>query len=591
MTRLMSIALVATFCVAPAASHGAGQTSAPGQTRDARATSAPAPKGTASIAGIVVSADGSAKAIRQANLVIIGAMTGVLRVSSTDRDGRFSFTDLPADRYVISASKPPYLGTVAGARRPARPGTPVVVADGQKITDVTIRMPMGAAIAGVVTDERGQPAANAQVALRQRRLQGVERILVNVPGSATSTDERGRYRIFGLPPGEYIVTAVRGGAATVRVLADADVDAALKGGHVAVPMAFDPNVTSVPVFFPGTTRESDAQPVALTVGEEREGVDIRLELGRNANVEGVISSADGQPVPNVMVFLQTVIGSSPVQMAMSAAVRPDGHFAFAGVRPGSYTLLARTSAPQASQFAAVPVEVAGTDISGIQLTMRPALTLSARLAFDGATPAPSLANRRVSIQSLTSGLTGMAAAQVTPTTATGAFTVTNVMPGQFLIGGPMFFGATADSVTWALQSVVVDGREVTDLPLEIKADAVPKEVVVTYGDRWQELSGRLSQPSGVPASDYTVIVFPADKAYWIPGSRRIRTAHPGTDGRFTLGGPGLTTLPPGAYLLAAVTELDRDEQFDPALLALLTAAAVPVTLQAGEQKTQDLMIK
>jgi len=145
-------------------------------------------------------------------------------------------------------------------------------------------------------------------------------------------------------------------------------------------------------------------------------------------------------------------------------------------------------------------------------------------------------------------------------------------------------------MTWTLQSVVADGRDVTDLPLEI-ADTAPKNVVVTYTDKWQELSGRLQSQSGAPVSDYTIIVFPEDKAYWFQGTRRIVTARPGTDGRFTLSGKGLTTLPPGKYLLAAVTDIGRDEQFDPAFLAQVAAAGVPITLGPGEKKVQDLAIR
>jgi hypothetical protein len=58
-----------------------------------------------------------------------------------------------------------------------------------------------------------------------------------------------------------------------------------------------------------------------------------------------------------------------------------------------------------------------------------------------------------------------------------------------------------------------------------------------------------------------------------------------------LSGAGPTTLPPGKYLLAAVTDIDRDEQFDPAFLGALVPAAVPVTLQPGEKRVQDLVIK
>jgi hypothetical protein len=114
------------------------------------------------------------KPVRNAYVVLLGTGKGVVKVTSTDSDGKFMFTALPADRYTVGVSKAPYLGTVAGARRPARTGTPIALADAQKISNVAIRMPMGAAITGVVTDEKGQPAANVAMELHQWRIQGGE---------------------------------------------------------------------------------------------------------------------------------------------------------------------------------------------------------------------------------------------------------------------------------------------------------------------------------------------------------------------------------------------------------------------------------
>ena len=119
--------------------------------RDARksvtptANLAPAPTGTGTIAGEVV-ADATGTKLRLAHVVLIGATTGVLKVTATDTGGKFTFANLPADRYTVGASKLPYLGAVAGARRPVRPGTPFVLADGATLADVTIRLPMGAAV-------------------------------------------------------------------------------------------------------------------------------------------------------------------------------------------------------------------------------------------------------------------------------------------------------------------------------------------------------------------------------------------------------------------------------------------------------------
>jgi carboxypeptidase family protein len=552
-----------------------------------------APAGTGSIAGVVTTADTSNRPLRHASVVLIGATTGTLLVSSTDEAGAFVFANLPADRYTIGASKAPYLGAVAGARRAARPGTPIVLAQGQNVTDVAVRLYLGASISGTVTTDDGQPAVNASIGLQQRKLEGTTRIFVP-EGAPVLTDDRGRYRFFGLAPGEYIVASRGMGRSGARPLSDAEVDAALKGNAVAgvapppavaLPSSLQPYAS---VFYPGTTRPNDATPLRLAAGEDREGVDFRLISARVAQINGVITIDDGRPLEPARVLLSAAADGTQAFGAISIRTGPDGKFGIGGVSPGTYTATAFGSGQQAGFFATTTIEVDGVDQT-LVLTLRAPLTLSARLVFEGASP-PSLAGRRVGFDPM-AALTPDARPQVSLTDATGAFSIVQVTPGQYLVGGPLFFGASSDSVTWSLSSVVVDGNDVTDRPLTITADAPPKSLVVSYGDRWQGLSGRLVLASGAPATDYTMIVFPADKTYWIPNSRRIRTARPATTGEFTLSGPGPLTVPPGDYLLAAVTDLDRYEEFDPALLGSLVAGAVPLTLQPGQQKVQDLVIK
>lgn len=565
-----------------------GMSLAAQQVRDTRSTAAASPTGTGALGGVVTTDDGS-RPVRFAYMVLIGTGTGTVKVSSTDADGKFLFTDLPADRYTVGASKPPYLGTVAGARRPARPGTPIALADGQKIANVAIRMPMGAAITGAITDERGQPASNTMVTLQQWRMQGGDRTLVSA-GNA-NTDETGRYRFFGLTPGEYVVAGMRmGGLPSARALTVAEVDAALKGGRVAAAAPAPTNIRYAPVYFPGTTRAIDALSIAVATGEERLNVDFKLDMVQTARVEGTVMTSDGQLITAGSVMLATA-GLNLLRTATSTRIMPDGRFAFPNVMPATYAVVSPGSGPTAGQYAQAIVEVAGADVLGVQLTMRPMLAFSGSLAFRGAAPAPALAGRRVPLRAMATGISGAPSPSMMPTDQNGRFNVTNVFPGSYVIGGPLAFGPTTDSVTWALESVIVDGRDVTDRPINITADTVPKDLVITFSDRFQELSGRLSRSTGEPAPENTIIVFPEDKAYWLSGSRRIVTARPGTDGRFTLSGPGPTTLPAGKYLLAAVTDVGRDEQFDPAFLSTLVPASVPITLQPGEKKVQDLVIK
>jgi uncharacterized protein (DUF2141 family) len=586
----LAITALTAFMAAASLSVSARQTST--QTRDTRQpppSVQPAIVGTGALGGSVTNDDGS-RPVRNAYVVLIGTSKGVVKVTSTDGDGKFIFTALPADRYTVGVSKPPYLGTVAGARRPARTGTPISLADAQKISNVAIRMPMGAAITGVVVDEKGQPNTAVQVTLQQWRMQGGERTLVSA--GTVSADDRGRYRFFGLQPGEYLVSAQRFTTPqNWRALSVEEVDAAMRGN---APPATAPIVPSTvryaPVFYPGTPRAAEAQPVVVGIGEERPNVDIQLEVVQTAKVEGAVMTSDGQPVTTGSVAL-TTIGTGAFRTVNSTRILPDGRFAFANITPGTFAVTTSGLGPNAGQYGQAIVEVAGGDVFGVQLTMRPLLSFQGSLAFRGTAAAPALAGRRVPMKSLAPPSSGTTVPGVQVTTATGAFTVSSVLPGPYIIGGPLGFGPNTDTMTWALESVIVDGRDVTDLPITITVDTLPQNVAVTYTDRFQELTGRITRSTGAPVSEHTIIVFPEDKAYWISGSRRILITRPGTDGKFTLSGAGPTTLPPGKYLLAAITDIDKDEQFDPAFLAALVPAAVPITLQPGDKKVQDLIIR
>jgi hypothetical protein len=109
--------------------------------------------------------------------------------------------------------------------------------------------------------------------------------------------------------------------------------------------------------------------------------------------------------------------------------------------------------------------------------------------------------------------------------------------------------------------------------------------VVTLTDQTSELSGSLLDPSGQPSTDYFVVVAPADRAYWMPLSRRIASGRPDARGQFVFRG-----LPPGEYRLAATTDLvSRDLQEMSALEALLEQS-LPFVLGPGEKRTLDIRV-
>jgi len=108
---------------------------------------------------------------------------------------------------------------------------------------------------------------------------------------------------------------------------------------------------------------------------------------------------------------------------------------------------------------------------------------------------------------------------------------------------------------------------------------------VTYTDTPAALNGTFQDAGGRAATDYYILVFPTDRKYWTPGSRRVRMTRPGTDGTF-----GVKGLPAGEYFLGAMTDLDAGESNDPALLEELAKSSVKVTIRDGEATRQDLRI-
>lgn len=139
---------------------------------------------------------------------------------------------------------------------------------------------------------------------------------------------------------------------------------------------------------------------------------------------------------------------------------------------------------------------------------------------------------------------------------------------------------------WVVQSVMTGGIDAADRPFELSAAGVD-DMVVTITDRISELSGTVRESTGQISRSAAVAVFPTDKALWpTPGlvSRRAQIAAPGRDGRYAIRG-----LPTGEYFVVAVGGAHADVA-DPESLASLAAAAMPVTLVAGQRRTLDLAV-
>ena len=167
--------------------------------------------GSATIGGVVVSAEDPTKPVRHA-IIRLSGRGELNRGAVTDDEGRFAISFVPAGAYMLSASKPAHLTTAFGAKGPGRPGTSIVVREGESIAGLRIPLTKGAVITGTVRDPSGEPIKGTNVFLARAgtaltTVQGLD-ATTYATMDATTTDDLGIYRIFGLAPGGYIVGAM-----------------------------------------------------------------------------------------------------------------------------------------------------------------------------------------------------------------------------------------------------------------------------------------------------------------------------------------------------------------------------------------------
>jgi hypothetical protein len=643
--------LAALAGVATAVVHGAQALQ-----RDARAELV---RGTAGIAGFVVN-EASGQPVRRVEVTLSSDAAGGSRRTYTDDVGSFSFPNLPAGRYLLSATRPGYVRTAYGAKRHDRPGTPIHLAAGQTLTNIRLATYKGGVITGQVLDETGLPAFGVLVrALEYRTVLGERRLARARAQSGgllgEETDDRGMYRLYGLPPGEYVIVASPRVARNeeLRAMTDAEIRDALQAaarppqaapaaavgaasaaGPASPPVRRDEGATVgyAPVFYPGTTSASGANTIVLQRGEERAGVDFQIQLVQTARIEGTIIPPAGVPPQSVQLMLVAhdelgAPGALGLSILNRATPDADGTFTYRAVAPGRYTLTARATlggpgrgdvtviyrnqgvgamaaAPppplppgtvadpsagaRPAYWALSEISVSGQDVENVVLALEPAMTMTGQVRFEGsATPPRDLGRVRLSLPPAPSP--DMQVSTVFPNvtvTHTGEFTVSNITPGRYVMTGSVPTPSESFTpATWRLKSAIVNGRDILDFPLEVGPYQNLSDAVVTFTDVTQSVSGALQDPTGRPAPDYTIVVFADDPACWLPGARRIRTARPGTDGRFSIQG-----LPAGGYRMAAVVDMADEDAFDPAFLEQLVPASFAFTLGEGEAKVQDMRI-
>ncbi|MBC8029945.1 MAG: carboxypeptidase regulatory-like domain-containing protein [Pyrinomonadaceae bacterium] len=506
-------------------------------TAQSQTEESPAAPTTGTISGRVVTDTG--QPVHAATVTLRGSTPFFQpRVTTTDAEGNFQIDALSAELYGVSAFAPGYISLPRD-----QDSLPVYYRIGDAV-DVT--MVKGGVITGSVMSSAGDPVV--QMAVRAILILDAGGRPSRFPQNNISraTDDRGVYRLYGLTPGTYLVSA---------------------GGRAAFGPSSGAFESDVAIYAPSSTRDT-ASEIVVRAGDETTGVDIRYRSEAGHVITGVVvGPIDPTGISQPNINLTQVSNGIPMGTAYSYQLPNSKGFSFYGVSDGDYDLVAQLSLGPGELLLSEPhrVTVKGADRSGIELTVKPLASIGGRLTLESST-APECKNKRRPL--FTEILVGarrsekgvekgqprpfaFVAAQGSPNTS-GDFLLRNLSSGQYNFGTRFF------AKYWYLRSIARDAP--TGRPPAVKTspsgrtlDMARNGLSLKSGERVSGLIVTLAE--GAASLRGTIKLAPGEKVppklyvHLVPGEKenaddvlRVFAAPVNADGTFAL-----NNLAPGSY--------------------------------------------
>jgi len=242
----------------------------------------------------------------------------------SDEEGNYSIIGLASGYYTLTAD-----GSDSGYVKQTLPQGVEVQAP-RETTQVNLALTQGGALAGVVTNDDGQP-------LERVRVEVYDPVTWNEIGN-TRTDADGVYSVGGLPLGNYSVHFE-------------------KEGYVVQ-------------WYAGKTRREDATTVNISDTSTRSGTDAVLYTG--VPLSGVVTDTNGLPLFDVEIGLYGDVEDEPFDEIHTGY---DGRFTFENLAPGSYRVRFGTTEHIPRWFGgahrkeASSLDVGGAGISNLSMAL------------------------------------------------------------------------------------------------------------------------------------------------------------------------------------------------------------------------------
>lgn len=292
--------------------------------------------------------------------------------TKTEADGRYKFSGLAADSYRIVPNAMSYV--FESDRMSNQPSKAVILGENEVLDNIDFSMTRGSVITGKITDADGHPVIEQRVQLEVKQANGQKNRYFGAMNffQMGVTDDRGIYRIFGLPAGKYFVSVGDG----------------KNNGSISI----GGNSKHYPqTFYPSVENEADAQIVEVTEGSEATDINIRLGKSKQTyEARGrIIDATTGQPLSGVGLGYGAMIKMGD-RTRLGAYGDTNGHtnakgeFSISGLSSGTYG--AFLVPDEGSEYYSEPAifEVADSDFNGLEVNAQRGASISGVVIIDGA---------------------------------------------------------------------------------------------------------------------------------------------------------------------------------------------------------------
>jgi len=514
----------------------------------------------ASVSGVVLN-DATNKPIYTAVVTLSTIGTKPLQAAVfTDASGAFRFDNVPPGRYHLWAGNYGFQQASFGAPTPDRYPAVLVLGAGEVRQGVELRLrPLGA-ISGVVLDQNGDPLRGAQIQLLVSSWVRGKKTMVRRNGA--SSDERGEFRISGVLPGHYYLSA------NAQFSPATEIHPEVTLGEV------QPELVVGRMWYPNAARMADARPLEVNPGAELRDITLQMTTMTAASVHGHIEVPEGVTGGIEVHFVpdeEGGAGLAGVRMAFS----PNGDFFADRLAPGHYQVV--TALQGSDEYRGVDELDLQPGPQDIVLHMSKGVALAGRLQVQGVT-ADDLSQYTVTLVPGEAQWFGRRRLSATPR-GDGTFVFPAVTPGVWDIGvHPIPKGGYVKSMTLGDQDVLTAEMNITgstSAPLNIvvsRRGAVIAGVVKMPEDPIADLAGRSSP---------VILLSPTGRFGDVESFVAVKPA--GEGGRYEIRG-----ITPGSYRIFAFDRLEQGAAHDPDFRARVEPLGKAVEIHEGEQISLDL---